>query len=256
MNARPSVSVCMATYNGAAYVLEQARSILEQLEPGDELVVCDDGSRDDTLALLRALGDARVKIHTFAANVGHVRNFERCLALARGEIVFLSDQDDVWKPGKVQVVLQCFAANARVLMVQHALSTMDAAGRTLAPLWNPLPAGVHGGAAFVARQLGRCQVFGCAVAVRRALLRVLLPFPAQAYAHDHWLAVAAGLAGRVCFINQPLVGYRQHAANVTPKKGLGWRRRVTVRVLMLQMMAIAAWRVRPAARRAPRAPTL
>ncbi|WP_280154574.1 glycosyltransferase family 2 protein [Piscinibacter sp. XHJ-5] len=233
------VSVCLAAYNGERYIAEQLRSILAQLSPQDELIVCDDGSRDRTREVVAGIGDPRVTLRTFTHNVGHVRNFERAIAAATGDLIFLSDQDDEWRADKVREVKRCFQENPRLQLVHHALSTMDAEGRTLSPLWNPLREGPQGRAGFLLRQLVRCQVFGCGAAFRRELLDVLLPFPASAYAHDHWLTVAAGVGGSVHFLNLPLVRYRLHGANVTPRQGLGWRGRLRVRWLFLDMIAVA-----------------
>jgi len=87
------VSVCLAAHDGAEYVGEQVRSILDQLGPTDELVVVDDASTDDTVSIVQSLGDARVTVHRSDANVGSVRTFERALGLARGAYLLLADQE-------------------------------------------------------------------------------------------------------------------------------------------------------------------
>ena len=101
------ISVCLATYNGARFVEKQLQSILVQLAPEDELIVCDDGSSDDTCNVIRRLADARIALHAYSQNVGHVRNFERAISAAKGDFIFLSDQDDVWVPGKIRAMLDC-----------------------------------------------------------------------------------------------------------------------------------------------------
>ena len=98
------VSVAMATYNGSAHVAEQLASILEQLGPRDEVVVVDDASTDDTLAVLRSFEDPRLRVVESPVNRGYVRAFESALAEVRGEIVLLADQDDVWLPGRVELL--------------------------------------------------------------------------------------------------------------------------------------------------------
>jgi hypothetical protein len=140
------------------------------------------------------------------------------------------------------MVVDCFVNNPDVLLVHHALSTIDANGYTLSQLWNPLHEGRQIRILYLLRQLVKCQVFGCAVAFRRSLIDVVLPFPLKTYAHDHWLAVAAGVCGPVFFLNKPLVQYRQHDANLTPKSGLHWRDRVSVRLRLLAMIAVAIFR--------------
>ncbi|MCE4538158.1 glycosyltransferase family 2 protein [Pelomonas sp. P7] len=245
---KPRISVCIATYNGQLYVEEQLRSILAQLGCEDEVILSDDGSKDATVQTVRDIGDPRVHVLPCGPNLGHVRNFERALKAASGDVIFLSDQDDVWAPEKVREVMAALAAHPRVQMVHHALTTMDEAGRTLDPRWNSVEEGEFRGAAFLAAQCVRCRVFGCAVALRRSLLDILLPFPASVYAHDHWLTVAAAAADGLYQLDKPLVRYRQHRHNVTPKNGLGWQRRIAVRIDMLRMIAAAVSRVRAARR--------
>lgn len=242
------ISVCIATYNGASYVEEQLRSILVQLAPQDEVVVSDDLSRDATVKIVRGLGDSRVCVLPPGPNLGHVRNFERAIKAATGDVIFLSDQDDVWASDKIREVMNAFAAHPRVHMIHHALATMDEQGRTLDPLWNPQPEGEFRGAAFLITQWVRSTVFGCGLAFRRELLEVILPFPPFVYAHDHWLTAASGWKGGMLQLNLPLVRYRQHRNNVTPKQGLPWQRRIAVRIAMLRMIltaAVRARRVRP-----------
>lgn len=238
------VSVCLAAYNGERFIAEQVHSILGQMKPLDELIVCDDGSRDGTRDVLAAIDDPRLVLLTFSSNVGHVRNFERAISSATGDLIFLADQDDVWSPNKYGMVVDCFVENPDVQMVHHALSTMDANGHTLAQLWNPLQEGRQARIHYLFRQLVKCQVFGCAVAFRRSLKCVVLPFPVTTYAHDHWLAVSAGVCGPVFFLNKPLVRYRQHAANLTPKNGLHWRDKVAVRLRLFAMIVVAIFRLR------------
>jgi len=236
------ISVCLATYNGARFVEEQLRSILLQLAPEDELIVCDDASSDDTCNVIRQLADARIALHAYSQNVGHVRNFERAISAAKGDFIFLSDQDDVWVPGKIRAMLDCLEANPDVELVNHALATVDAEGQPLSTPLNPLREGRQNRLGYLLRQLVKCQVFGCAVGFRRRLLDVLLPFPRSVYAHDHWLAVAAGVRGPVYFLAEPLVQYRLHGANVTPRGGLHWQHRIFVRVRLLQQILIVLGR--------------
>ena len=100
------ISVCMATYNGEKYIREQIDSILAQLGDKDELIVSDDGSADATLSIVRSFSDPRIKIISNTGKHGTNGNFENALKHAQGDYIFLSDQDDVWLPGKVNICLQ------------------------------------------------------------------------------------------------------------------------------------------------------
>lgn len=102
---RGMVSVAMATYNGAEFVTEQIASILPQLAPGDEIVIVDDASTDDTLEVISRIDDPRIRLVRNEVNLGYVHTFERALATTRGEVIFLSDQDDEWFPERVSQML-------------------------------------------------------------------------------------------------------------------------------------------------------
>ena len=100
MSSPRTVSVCMATYNGSRYVAEQLSSILAQLGARDEVVVVDDASADATVEIVRGIGDPRIVVHRNDRNLGYVRSFERAISLSTGDVIVLSDQDDIWIDGR------------------------------------------------------------------------------------------------------------------------------------------------------------
>jgi glycosyltransferase involved in cell wall biosynthesis len=239
------VSICLASYNGAAFIERQLATILDDIGPDDEIILSDDASSDRTLEIVASFGDPRIKAHAFRDNVRHVRNFERALQRASGDLIFLSDQDDVWIPGKRQQIVEMFARHDDAVMVVHALSLVDQVENLLSPrspAWPSSVAGLQPTIRYLLRQLIKNQVTGCAVAFRRDLLTLLLPFPDAVYAHDHWLSVAAPFAGKVYFLDEVLLKYRQHDANVTPKNGLSLGRQIAVRAKLGRLVAIAAGR--------------
>lgn len=97
----------MTTYNGELYLDEQIKSILPQLNPDDELVICDDGSTDSTISIIESFKDMRIHLHRNHFR-NHILNFEYALHKAKGDIIFLCDQDDVWLPDKVKTMLPYF----------------------------------------------------------------------------------------------------------------------------------------------------
>lgn len=99
------ISVCIATYNGGKYIKEQLDSILFQLGKDDEVIISDDSSTDDTLSILESYHDERIVILTNQKFHSPVYNFENALKSAKGDFIFLSDQDDIWEPTKVEVML-------------------------------------------------------------------------------------------------------------------------------------------------------
>ncbi|MEC5398145.1 glycosyltransferase family 2 protein [Uliginosibacterium sp. H1] len=233
-----TVSVCMATYNGARFLREQLDSVLSQLGEGDELVVSDDGSTDATLEIISGLADPRVRQVGDGRRRGYVGNFERALQSARGELVFLCDQDDIWAPEKLRRMRAAFAARPDVAMAHHERRLIDAEGSDLGP--GPrLGDGVAAGLGFVLREGVKARMWGCALAMRRRALDRMLPFPRSVYAHDHWATIVGGLAGGILLVPEPLIFHRLHGANVTPKNGLPWSARVVVRLRYGWMVCVA-----------------
>lgn len=99
-----SISVCMATYNGAKFLTQQLESIIPQLNEEDELVIVDDCSTDNTLRIIQSTNDFRIKIFLNETNRGHVYSFGRALELASNDIIFMSDQDDIWLEGRITCI--------------------------------------------------------------------------------------------------------------------------------------------------------
>ena len=110
------ISVCIATYNGEKYILEQILSILPQLKENDEIIVSDDSSTDTTLEIIKNINDKRIQIFKNTGNHGVNSNFDNALKRAHGEYIFLSDQDDVWLPGKVD---RCLAELRTADLIMH-----------------------------------------------------------------------------------------------------------------------------------------
>lgn len=199
------LSVALASCNGARFILEQANSILGQIEAGDELVVSDDASSDATLDVLRCLGDSRVRILQNADRVGYIKNFERAVRECRGDSIFFSDQDDVWLPGKVKAMLvslersACVVSDARV--VTEDLHLIDASYFKLRRVRSFSPLAI----------LWRPPIVGATMACRRDFLERLLPFPDQV-PHDFWITFNAALSRQLDVLPEPLILYRRHGA--------------------------------------------
>ena len=107
------ISVCMASHNGGKYIKQQIDSILSQLSLEDELIISDDGSSDSTIEIIKRCNDSRIKLYVMEHNSKGMKphyyvtkNFENALKYVNGDYIFLSDQDDVWCPNKVEVCLE------------------------------------------------------------------------------------------------------------------------------------------------------
>ncbi|SEN94848.1 glycosyltransferase family 2 protein [Cryobacterium luteum] len=217
-----SVSVALCTYNGAAYLEEQLLSIRGQSLPVAEIVVSDDGSTDDTLAVLeRVIADWRgidVVVLRNATALGVTANFEQALAACSGDLIALCDQDDIWWPERVERMVAEFTRRPELQMVHADARLVDAAGDPLGfTLLQTLGvsdadrAAVHAGHAIDA-YLRRNIVTGATMMVRRELVERSRPFPA-AWVHDEWIAMVAAVTGLVDLLEEPLTDYRQHGGN-------------------------------------------
>ena len=99
------ISVCMATFNGEKYLKEQIKSIIAQLDINDEIIISDDGSTDSTIEIINSFNDFRIKLYQNSFK-NLISNFEFTLNNASGDYIFLSDQDDIWLPNKVELCMK------------------------------------------------------------------------------------------------------------------------------------------------------
>lgn len=209
--ATERISACMASYNGELYIEEQTRSILSQLGARDELIIVDDCSQDRTVEIIRSFHDPRIKLLHNAGNRGVVKTFERALSHASGELVFLSDQDDVWRADKVEKIRAFFAGRPMAALAVSDARVIDAAGREISSSWVRARA-FHPGAL---QTILKNRYLGCAMAFRKSVLAVCLPFPERIPMHDMWIGALSSCFGEVGFLPDPLVAYRRHGKNET-----------------------------------------
>ncbi|MPY67638.1 glycosyltransferase family 2 protein [Deinococcus sp. SDU3-2] len=205
-----SVSVCMASYNGGQYISEQIDSILPQLNNDDELIIVDDGSTDLTLEIIKDYSNPMIKLYANRVNLGVVDSFEKSLSLASGDIIILSDQDDIWLPGRVQAVRDTFRdiEGASVVVVNAYLMHDDRID--LETFYE-----VRRSGAGMLKNLYKNTYIGCCMAVRREVLELALPFPKHITMHDQWLGLVGELCGKSTFLEDRFVVYRRHGGNLT-----------------------------------------
>jgi glycosyltransferase involved in cell wall biosynthesis len=204
------ISVCMAVFNGAPYLEEQLRSILDQLANDDEVIVVDDCSVDGSIDLIRQMNDPRITLLKNNENIGPAASFERAFSLAKGKYVFLSDQDDIWEPSKVAIISSIFDTSNPLVVVSDA-RVVDAQRKMLMESLFQL----RGSRAGFWRNLYKNGFVGCCMAVRCDARPFLIPFPTTTGLHDEWIGLCSSVAGRVEFIGYKLIDYRRHTANVT-----------------------------------------
>lgn len=211
------ISVCMATYNGMKYLPAQITSILEELAADDEIVVQDDGSSDETVAYLNSLNDPRILIEINPENRGVIATFERALKRARGDIIFLSDQDDIWLPGKVAHVLAAFSC-PKVMAVVTDAAIIDVSEKIVVASYHQ----AYGGRAGVWKNFWRNSYLGCCLAFRREVLQPGLNIPRSIRTHDGWLGLVSNMIGEVVYLDKVLLKYRRHGGNASQMHRFGW----------------------------------
>lgn len=202
------ISVCLATYNGQTYIKEQIESILCQLSIGDEILISDDGSTDETVSIIESIGDARISVIKNEGNKGLLRNIETALVKAAGNFIFLADQDDVWHAGKVKsmvaaldlhhvVVCDCSVTDANLNVIHQSFFHHQ-----------------NSGSGFL-RNLWRNSYIGCCMAMRREVLDKAIPFPRDTPMHDWWIGLVGEAAFSTKFISDQLVFHRRHGKNLS-----------------------------------------
>lgn len=208
------ISVCIAMHNGGDFIIEELNSILPQLSGSDEVVISDDGSTDGSIERVEELNDDRIKIYPYKCEESVTmprlfvtRNFENALLHAKGDIVFMADQDDIWLPKKVSA---CLEQLQHYDLVLSELSICDGDGKPTGEKW------FNG----KFRQKNPFKIFGmtyqgCAMAFNRKVLNAALPFPPKMLSHDHWIGYIAEMVGKVKYIDEPLMLYRIHDHNVS-----------------------------------------
>jgi glycosyltransferase involved in cell wall biosynthesis len=197
----------MATFNGGHYLKEQIISILNQLDQNDELIISDDGSIDDTIEIANTFNDNRIKVYQLNGN-DYVKNFEHALSKAQGKYIFLSDQDDVWLPNKVEVMLfylnKYDAVVSNCFVVDKNLNFISSFFHKPVREMNQF---------MLLNTLIKSKASGCCMAFNRGILQHAIPFPNNIPSHDYWIWSIACIYGKSLFIEDKLIFYRRHEHN-------------------------------------------
>ncbi len=216
------LSVALCTYNGEKYIEEQIRSILEQTVPVDEIVVCDDGSTDNTVAIVARLADVStvpIRLHRNDAGLGVVGNFKKATALCQGDIVFYSDQDDRWHLDKVAEVTDyfkyhpdCSVVFTDALIINSEGEYKEKYGNLFQMTFQKEEQRMFHAGMELESFLARNHATGATMAVKRNFLEEAHPFQlcTKNILHDYALALRATELGVLGVIHKPLIDYRRH----------------------------------------------
>ena len=203
------ISVCVATYNGEKFIREQIESILCQLSSDDEIIVSDDGSTDGTIVIINCIGDKRIRIIEGPRKHSPTFNFENALKEAKGDYIFLADQDDVWKTNKVEVCMKWLQ------MYDCVVSDAEVTDSNLNPLYPSLYAIMQVRQGHIYNTVWKNGYTGCCMAFRRNILEASLPFPKDIPMHDIWIGNVAAYKYNVKFIPDKLILFRRHKETIS-----------------------------------------
>lgn len=204
------VSVVLAAYNGKKYINQQIESILRNLDAHDELIISDDGSTDGTYEIANNWSqiDARIKLIN-GPRSGIVKNFESLLSQANGEVVFFSDQDDVWDTGKVRTIKRLFESDHELTCVLHDVRVVNENLEVLQGSFFKM----RGSRSGLTNNLIKNSYMGSAMAVRSDMRKYILPIPEHVPMHDQWIGLVNEVFGKTMLVHKTLSSYRRHEDN-------------------------------------------
>jgi glycosyltransferase involved in cell wall biosynthesis len=217
-----TVSVAMAACEGARWIDEQLASIAAQTRPPDQLIVCDDASKDATAERVEAFAAQAafdVRLVRNPSRLGITRNFEQAVSLCDADVILLADQDDIWLPGKIAACLASFEARPEAGLVFSNGLVVDADGSALGyDLWQAISFSAAEQAAVERGQatgvfLRHVVAAGTTLAFRGRYRDALLPFPPIHSTHDAWIAFFLSAVSDCILIHEPLIHYRLHGEN-------------------------------------------
>lgn len=218
------VSIAMCTYNGSANVLAQLQSFSDQTRLPEELIVCDDASTDATVEIVRSFAAQApfpVQLLINEKNLGFAANFAKALSQCGGDVIFLSDQDDVWLPTKLEKFVDVFSSDSEVGLAFCDALLVDGQLNSLGQTWwqsrhfekrhQKQLIGAGGGALILKDPTWMAA--GATMAFRSTYRGLIEPIPVGC-THDAWIATIVSACSRVALISESLNQYRQHTAQV------------------------------------------
>jgi glycosyltransferase involved in cell wall biosynthesis len=226
------ITVCMATYNGEKYIEQQLKSILRQLSEDDELIISDDNSSDTTIRIIERLKDKRIKLQKNQKFKSPIFNFENAIKYAIGDIIVLSDQDDIWKDNKIQIIKDNIKIDTVSFQMYNG-NCIDANGKVIHKSLFDYIRIRYG----LLQNIKKNSFIGCNIAFTKELLPFILPFPKNIPMHDMWIGSCAYLFGEVKFINNKIFSYRLHENNFTGRntiliEKLKWRYSLIINLII------------------------
>lgn len=236
------VDVLLATYNGEKYIKEQIESILNQTYKNIQLIISDDCSTDGTREILRQYEqNERIKIFYQEKNLGYIKNFEFLLKNVESNLYMLSDQDDVWKQEKIEKSVEKLEKEDLDLVfgdlevVDVNLNTIYESFDKYMKLDRKISKYIG---SYKLQYLYNCMT-GCTILSKKELLDKILPLPANSkyMVHDYWIGLMVSLNGKIGYMKETLIKYRQHGNNQigTGKETYKYKKLENVRMLFIDV---------------------
>jgi glycosyltransferase involved in cell wall biosynthesis len=212
-NELPLISVALATYNGEKFLREQLDSIYAQTCKNIEVIACDDCSSDGTVNILDEYSQKfGLKCFKNEINLGFVKNFEKAITLCTGDYIALCDQDDVWNPNKLEVLIQSIGDSDLIFADAEII---DENGRIIFNSFKDYISVKHPKENQFARLLYGNYIYGASMFFKSSLKNAILPFPEKLPYHDMWIGLAAAANDKIKFEGSVLNKYRLHGNNNT-----------------------------------------
>ena len=211
MSSQALVSIVVCTFNGEAFLAPQLESLINQSYSEIEILVCDDRSADSTTDIARAFAekDSRIRVFANDVNLGYNRNFSQGFLKARGEFIAVCDQDDIWKPDKIEKMMPFFKNPEAVLVHCQSVRFKDTP-----PDISHYTARLQFTGNDVRKLMYFNTIAGHNIIFRKQLLLQALPFPETVF-YDWWLVICSAIYGKVAATNEVLTFHRFHSSNVT-----------------------------------------
>jgi glycosyltransferase involved in cell wall biosynthesis len=209
------IGIVLATYNGEKYLAQMLDSLVAQTRPADFIVAVDDGSKDNTPAILKSYQDRLpLQVTILEKNSGHRAAFSKALELAQpqlssNDLIALADQDDVWLPQKLEILEKEIQDKS---LVFGDAQVVDANGKIIAESWRSYSK-IEKKISIEQQIAGINNVTGCLSLFSASLLDAILPIPEGVTVHDRWIAMLADKHNGVAAIDTPVVQYRIHGNN-------------------------------------------
>lgn len=216
-----TLSVALCTYNGESFIREQLESILNQTMAVDEIIVCDDMSTDKTLDIVEQIKTATtvpIYIHRNDKQLGAQRNFQQAVDLCHGNIIFLSDQDDIWMPEKVQTIVNFFDNNKSISTVFTNANLIDSDNNPTGEyifdyFFDTLSHKLFDKGLGAERFAYSNCATGATIAIHRGRYENIRfsEYCTEGIFHDYVIAIQALTQKALAYIDTPLIKYRIHS---------------------------------------------